>query len=194
MTLMHNEISGTVPLAVGKLYGMRHLRLNDNNLDGNFSHWTNMGDLRNLITFDLYNNHMVGDIPPSVQNLTSLQVPARSSPSTSPVSSPAPASAHAPAPAPSPSPSQYLYVDNLHLLPLRVKYCRQRIPNNGKYNYLIVREVRTLPLALHVALASLSPPPSPSQDYVEMMAVPCEDMHDVNFAFNSLQDSGVYPD
>ena len=42
---------------------------------------------------------MYGDVPASVQNLTSLQ---------------------------------YLYLQNEHLKPLRLKYCRQRIPNVGK--------------------------------------------------------------
>jgi len=85
---------------------------------------------------DLYNNQMYGEVPPSVQNLTSLQ---------------------------------YLYLDNEHYKPLRQKYCRQRIPNNGKYSYTIVRE-----------------------QYQEMTSVICEDMHDTNYAFNSLQASGVY--
>ena len=66
---------------------------------------------------------------------------------------------------------EYLYVDNQHLKPLRQYYCRQRIPNNGKYNYRIVRD-----------------------EYVRMTAMVCEDMHDTTFAFNSLQESGVYPD
>ncbi len=35
---------------------------------------------------------------------------------------------------------QYLYLDNVHYTPLRQKYCRQRLPNNGKYNYRIVRD------------------------------------------------------
>ena len=65
---------------------------------------------------------------------------------------------------------QYLYLDNQHYKPLRQKYCRQRLPNNGKYNYRIVRD-----------------------EYVQMTSVVCEDMHDTNFAFNSLQESGVFP-
>ena len=97
-----------------------------------------MGDLRQLITLDMYNNQMYGEVPPSIQNLTSLQ---------------------------------YLYLDNVHYKPLRQKYCGQRIPNNGKYNYRIVRD-----------------------EYVQMTSVICEEMHDTNFAFNSLQVSGVYPD
>jgi Leucine-rich repeat (LRR) protein len=107
-------------------------------LDGNLTEWTTMGELRSLQTLDLYNNQMVGDVPASLQNLTSLQ---------------------------------YLYLDNIHLTPLRQWYCGERIPNNGKYNYRIVRD-----------------------EYIRMTSIPCDDMHDVNFAFNSLQVSGVYPD
>ena len=80
----------------------------------------------------------VVQVPPSLQNLTSLQ---------------------------------YLYLDNQHYKPLRQQYCGQRMPNNGKYNYRIVRE-----------------------EYQQMTSVICEEMHDTNFAFNSLQASGVYPD
>ena len=66
---------------------------------------------------------------------------------------------------------QYLYLDVQHYKVLRQKFCRERIPNNGKYNYIIVKE-----------------------EYRTMTSIPCEDMHDTNFAFHSLQESGVYPD
>ena len=66
---------------------------------------------------------------------------------------------------------QYLYVDNEHLGVLRNYYCRQRIPNNGKYSYRIVRD-----------------------EYHTFASAVCEDPHDTAFAFNSLQDSGVYED
>ena len=64
---------------------------------------------------------------------------------------------------------QYLYLQNEHLKPLRLKYCRQRIPNVGKYSHRIVRE-----------------------QYVEMMSHVCEDIYTTEFTFNSLQDSGMY--
>ena len=32
------------------------------------------------------------------------------------------------------------YVPDEQLLPLRLRYCRQRLPNVGKYSYRIVRE------------------------------------------------------
>ena len=62
-----------------------------------------------------------------------------------------------------------MYVQNEHLKPVRNNYCRQRIPNVGKYNWRHVRD-----------------------DYRSMMAVLCDDMHDVEFTFNSLQASESY--
>ena len=96
-----------MPLEVGNLRVLRSLRLNDNNLDGNLSHFTTLGEMRRLVTLDLYNNNMYGQVHPSLQNLTSLQ---------------------------------YLYLDVQHYQVLRQYYCRQLLPNNGKYNYIIVRE------------------------------------------------------
>ena len=62
------------------------------------------------------------------------------------------------------------YVDQEQLTPLLIWFCRERL-RPGKYNYRIVRD-----------------------EYVQMTSVVCEDMHDTNYAFNSLQVSGVYPD
>ena len=67
------QISGSVPNEVGSLYPLRYLRINDNKLDGNLTNFDQLGNLRNLITLDLYNNQMTGDVPASIQNLTSLQ-------------------------------------------------------------------------------------------------------------------------
>ena len=33
-----------------------------------------------------------------------------------------------------------LYLQNEHLTPVRQRYCRQRIPNVGKYSWRLVRE------------------------------------------------------
>ena len=57
-----------------------------------------------------------------------------------------------------------MYVQNEHLLPLRRKFCGQRIPNNGKYNWRIVRD-----------------------EYPVMMAKYCPEPYDVQFAFEPLQ-------
>lgn len=59
-----------------------------------------------------------------------------------------------------------LYLQNEHLTPVRQYYCRRRIPNVGKYNWYVIR-----------------------QEYRHMTSVVCDDMHDVDFTFNSLQHS-----
>ena len=59
---------------------------------------------------------------------------------------------------------QYLYLDDEHYLPLRKYYCGQRLPNVGKYSYSIVRE-----------------------NYLQMDASICEDMHDTLYTFNPLE-------
>ena len=120
-----NSISGTLPLQLGKLSALRSLRLQDNALSGNFTQFSTLGNLRQLVMLDLYNNQMIGEVPPSVQNLSSLQ---------------------------------YLYLDNEHYKPLRQKYCRQRIPNNGKYSYTIVREQYQVTAARRLGLTPACPP------------------------------------
>ena len=62
-----------------------------------------------------------------------------------------------------------LYLQNEHLTPVRQYYCRQRIPNVGKYSWRLMRE-----------------------EYRTMTAVVCDNMHDVDFTFNSLQHSQSY--
>ena len=105
--MFENNFTGAIPREIGKLYRLRQLRMQDNQLNFNLTKLDTLGNLVNLITLDFYNNEMYGDVPASIQNLTSLQ---------------------------------YLYLQNEHYKPLRMKYCRQRIPNLGKYSYRIVRD------------------------------------------------------
>ena len=63
----------------------------------------------------------------------------------------------------------HLYVQNDHLTPVRQRFCRMRIANVGKYNWRIVRD-----------------------EYALFTSMSCPDMHDVDFAFNSLQASSLY--
>ena len=100
--MFENNFTGAIPREIGKLYRLRQLRMQDNQLNFNLTKLDTLGNLVNLITLDFYNNQMYGDVPASIQNLTSLQ---------------------------------YLYLQNEHYKPLRMKYCRQRIPNLGKYSY-----------------------------------------------------------
>ena len=66
---------------------------------------------------------------------------------------------------------RFLYIDKEHLLPLRKRYCGQRLPDLGKYSYIIIRD-----------------------EYDKMMATHCPDdeLYDTAFTFSALQDSGVY--
>ena len=141
LRMSQNRITGDIPPQIGNIWGLTELRFDDNALTANFSNGNGaaaIGNLGRLLTLDLYNNKMVGDLPDSIQNLTSLQ---------------------------------YMYVQNEHLLPLRRKFCGQRIPNNGKYNWRIVRD-----------------------EYHQMMGLHCPEgvIHDTAFTFNSLQASGVF--
>lgn len=181
-----NRLSGSLPEELGKLGSVRFLNASTNNISGTVP--PSIGTLTNLNDLSLFQNSISGSLPLELGNLYPLRylrmqenrldgnltrlttlgnlrqlitldlynnqmggdVPASLQNLTS---------------------LQYLYLDNQHYKPLRQKYCRQRLPNNGKYNYRIVRD-----------------------EYVQMTSVVCEDMHDTNFAFNSLQESGVYPD
>ena len=181
-----NSLSGSLPEELGKMADLRFLNASDNSLSGTLP--PSVGALRALHDLSLYVNEISGSVPQELGDAYLLRhlrmsdnkldgnltrwtsmgdlrqlitldlynnqmvgdVPAALQNLTS---------------------LQYLYLDNQHYKPLRQKYCRQRLPDNGKYNYRIVRD-----------------------EYVQMTSVVCEDMHDTNFAFNSLQVSGVYPD
>jgi len=62
-----------------------------------------------------------------------------------------------------------LYLQNEHLTPVRQRYCRMRIPNVGKYSWRLMRD-----------------------EYRKFTSVVCDNMHDVDFTFNSLQHSSSY--
>ena len=65
-----------------------------------------------------------------------------------------------------------LYLDNNHLLPLRKRFCGQRLPDLGKYSYRIIRD-----------------------EYDKMMESYCPDneLLDTHTTFSTIQDSGLYP-
>jgi hypothetical protein len=52
---------------------------------------------------------------------------------------------------------------------VRQRYCKQRLPDLGKYSWRVVRE-----------------------EYRLMTSLTCDDMYDTDFTFSPLQDSGVY--
>ena len=113
-----------------------YLRLGENQFRGEIPR--DIGNLRNLLVLDLYNNSLVGDVPSSIREMRELKE---------------------------------LYLDNQHLLPLRMKYCGQRLPDLGRYSYIIVRD-----------------------DYDDMMSsyCPADKIYSTEFTFSRLQDSGMY--
>jgi len=179
-----NSLEGTLPADLGGLTSLRFLNASSNNISGTLP--PSIGHLRTLNDLSLFSNQISGSLPLELGSISPLrhlrmqdnrldanftefvtlgdlrqlitldlynnqmtgEVPASIQNLTS---------------------MQYLYLDNEHYKPLRQKYCGQRLPNNGKYNYRIVRE-----------------------EYQQMTSVICEEMHDTKFAFNSLQVSGVY--
>ena len=59
--MFENSISGSLPLELGMLHSLRYLRMQDNRLQGNLTRFRTLGDLRQLVTLDLYNNAMDGE-------------------------------------------------------------------------------------------------------------------------------------
>jgi len=153
-----NSLSGGVPTEVGKLVKVNSLYMNNNQLDAPLPE--EIGEMENLRDIRLHDNLIPGVIPDSIGKLFKLRyldfynnqmvgdIPAGIKNLTN---------------------LKTLYVQNEHLTPVRQRYCRQRIPNVGKYNWRMVRE-----------------------EYQQMTSVLCPDMHDVDFTFNSLQASQSY--
>ena len=64
-----------------------------------------------------------------------------------------------------------LYLDKQHLLPLRRHYCGQRLPDMGKYSWRAIRD---------------------NYDLYMSSYCPEDRLHSTEYAFSTLQDSGVY--
>jgi hypothetical protein len=182
--LQSNRLEGTIPEDLGQMIAMRYLNLTTNNISGTLP--PSIGNMQDLADLSLSENRLTGSVPLEIGSLSTLRhlrmhnnalngnLTALSTlgglrslltfdlyanhmhgdvpPSIQDLVS-----------------LQYLYLDNQHYGPLRQYYCGQRIPNNGKYNYRIVRD-----------------------EYLTMTSTPCDNMYDTNFAFSSLQESGVY--
>ena len=65
--MFENNFTGAIPREIGKLYRLRQLRMQDNQLNFNLTKLDTLGNLVNLITLDFYNNQMYGDVPASIQ-------------------------------------------------------------------------------------------------------------------------------
>ena len=71
LTLFSNNLSGTLPLALGNLTNLQALRLAGNQLlNGPVP--AELGNLTNLSTLHLHNNQLSGPIPAALSNLTNL--------------------------------------------------------------------------------------------------------------------------
>ena len=161
LNLTTNNISGTLPPSIGNLRGLVDLSLSENRLTGSLP--LEIGSMFSLRHLRMHTNGLDGNFTAlttlgDLRNLVTLDLYGNRMHGDVPSS------------IQNLSSLQYLYLDNQHYAPLRQYYCGQRLPNNGKYNYRIVRD-----------------------EYLTMTSIPCDNMHDTNIAFSSLQESGVYP-
>jgi len=72
LELSFNKINGELPTTIGNLKTLKVLALNGNNLSGAIP--TSLGNLTQLKQFHVSSNKLTGAIPASVQNLTLLEV------------------------------------------------------------------------------------------------------------------------
>ena len=156
--IQKNALSGGVPSEVGRLVKLSDLHMYENQLDQPLPE--EVGDMTMLQDLRLQDNHIPGEIPQSIGNLLRLRY--LDLYNNRMVGDVPPGIANL-------TNLKELYLQNEHLTPVRQRYCRQRIPNVGKYSWRIMRE-----------------------EYRQMTAVVCDNMHDVDFTFNSLQHSQSY--
>ncbi len=71
LELRTNNLTGSIPAALGDLDSLKHLDLNTNSLTGSIP--TDLGNLTNLETLDLGRNSLTGSIPTELGDLTNLQ-------------------------------------------------------------------------------------------------------------------------
>ena len=204
LMLQRNSLTGGVPTEVGRLVKIADFHMYENRLDeplpDEIGDMTVLQDLRlqdNLITgpipetigklfrlryLDLYNNQMSGDVPAGIANLTNLNELYLQNEHLTPVRQKVrdhrgcPGStSRVPCRGPSSRASAcrgLLTSCASHVVPTRplaVQFCRQRIPNVGKYSWRIMRE-----------------------EYRQWTSVLCDNMHSVEYTFNSLQASSSY--
>jgi Leucine-rich repeat (LRR) protein len=145
-------IGGTIPTGIGKLILLNEFHAWNNTLEGSIP--PEMTDMTNLRSFRVNENLLSGPIPEDIGKLNHLyyldtfenQMTGDMPISIANLTN-----------------LQYLFVQNEHYLPLRKKYCRQRMPNVGKYSYRMVRD-----------------------EYLSMMALDCQEPHSTEFTFNAL--------
>ena len=178
-----NQISGTLPASlVSNMSNLRYMMLQHNRLSGSLP--TTVGLLKQLSDLHAYDNALDQPLPDEIGDMTLLQdLRLQDNKITSTI----PASignltrlryldlynnlmvGDVPAGIVRLTNLKELYLQNEHLTPVRQKFCRTRIPNVGKYSWRIMRE-----------------------EYRQWTSVTCDDMHDTDYQFNSLQHSSSY--
>lgn len=170
--LDENSLSGSLPNELTNCSQLHSLRLGSNRFTGELP--AEIGKLYSLKILDVYNNSMTGDVPRCRANARAVPTQHFHFQSSLPAECPQRSTLFLRAARSSIRDLQNLrelYLANEHLLPLRKRYCGQRLPNMGRYNYLIIRE-----------------------EYDKMMETYCppDQLHSTEYTFSTLQQSGVY--
>lgn len=69
--MYNNELTGEIPVSIGKLTELRNLDLSQNQLTGGLP--SELGNMQNLVYSYLSNNQLTGTVPESLGRLTSLE-------------------------------------------------------------------------------------------------------------------------
>ena len=152
MSLHGNLFSGTLPPSIGGLTELTSLELGGESLSGTLP--TTLGLLSKLQFLHLNDNRFSGSLPTELGLLNELETfDAYNNQFDGAMPSELGQLINL----------RLFYVPNEQLLPLRMRYCQQRLPNVGKYSYRIVRE-----------------------EYYKMIQSLCPEPHDTLNAFGTL--------
>ena len=136
LDLSRTSISGSLPSSIGGLPLLTALHMDGNRLSGSIpDELTALGMLR---TLRLPDNNLNGTLPVNIGELRSLQVLDVYNNSME---------GDVPASISQLLELRELYLDKQHLLPLRRKYCGQRLPDVGKYSWRVLRDEYDLMMA-----------------------------------------------
>ena len=142
LSLQTNAVSGTLPTQLGLMSDLRIFDAGHDRFQGTVP--TELGELAKLRKLLLSDSQLEGRIPSELGRLGVLE---ELDLYNNALSGDIPASVE------NLINLRVLFVPNDQLLPVRQYYCRQRIPNVGKYSYRLVRE------EYHRMVSSLCPDP-----------------------------------